>query len=184
MDNFILVRVQQDPSDQTACIASASLALDHIILFGSGDEGEIPILFPKKSMNWDTTVKNALGYTINTHIMRISMAQEKIAALRDLLERKWPSERAEGSAQEVLSIAGKLWNLTFVVRAGRHFVCQLLRFTGLHSSAAKSSRKSVPFNLGGSSTEIWPIRSGPYRDDSFKIGSHSAPLFTPTQNDA
>ena len=33
----------------------------------------------------------------------------------------------------MLSVAGKLWNLTFVVRAGRYFVCQLLRLTGLHT---------------------------------------------------
>ena len=80
--------------------------------------------------------------------MRISITREKVAALRDLLEREWPSERAEASAQEVLSIAGKLWNLTFVVRAGRYFVWQLLRITGLHSSAAKSSRKRSIVQLG------------------------------------
>ena len=106
VDHFILVRVQQDRSDQTVLIASASLASDHVRLFGPGEEGEIPILSPKKSTNWDTTV-DALGYTINTHTMRISITREKIAALRDLLEREWPSELAKASAQEVLSIAGK-----------------------------------------------------------------------------
>ena len=136
VDDFILVRVQQDPSDQTALIASASLASDHVRLFGPGEEGEIPILSLKKSTNWDTTV-DALGYT-----------RENVAALRDLLEREWLSERAEASTQEVLSIAGKLSNLTFVVRAGRYFVWQLLRITDLHSSAAKSSRKRSIVQLG------------------------------------
>ena len=51
VDDFILVRVQQDPSDQTALIASASLASDHVRLFGPGEEGEIPSLSPKKSTN-------------------------------------------------------------------------------------------------------------------------------------
>ena len=51
VDDFILVRVQQDPSDQTALIASASLASDYVRLFGPGEEGEIPILSPKKSTN-------------------------------------------------------------------------------------------------------------------------------------
>ena len=147
VDDFILVRVQQDPSDQTALIASASLASDHVRLFGPGEEGEIPILSLKKSTNWDTTA-DALGYTINTHAMRISITRENVAALRDLLKGEWLSERAEASAQEVLSIAGKLWNLTFVVRAGRYFVWQLLRITGLHSSAAKSSRKRSIVQLG------------------------------------
>ena len=126
---------------------SSSLASDHVRLIGPGEEGEIPILSPKKNTSWDTTV-DALGYTINTHTMRILITQEKVAALRDLLERECPSERAEASAQEVLSIAGKLWNLTFAVRAGRYFVWQLLRLTGLHSSAAKSSRKTNIVQLG------------------------------------
>ena len=52
VDDFILVRVQQDPSDQTTLIASASLASDHVLrLFGPGEEGEIPILSPQKSTN-------------------------------------------------------------------------------------------------------------------------------------
>ena len=147
VDDFILVRVQQDPSDQTALIASASLASDHVRLFGPGEEGEILILSPKKSTNWDTTV-DALGYTINTHTMSILITGEKVAALRDLLEREWPSERADVSAQEVLSIAGTLWNLTFVVRAGRYFVWQLLRITGMHSSSPKISRKRSIVQVG------------------------------------
>ena len=112
-----------------------------------GGEGEIPILSPKKSTNWYTTV-DALGYTINSHTMSISIAREKVAAVRDLLQREWPSERAEASAQEALRTAGTLWNLTFVVRAGRYFVWQLLRITDFHSSAAKSSRKRSIVQLG------------------------------------
>ena len=121
VDDFILVKVQQDPSDQTALIASASLASDHVRLFGPGEEGKIPIISPKKNTNWDTTV-DALGFTINISTMRILITQEKVAALIDLLGREWPSKRAEASAQGVLSIAEKLWNFTFVGRAGRYFV--------------------------------------------------------------
>ena len=46
VDDFLLARVQQNPSDQSALIASASLASDHARLFGPGDEGETPILAP------------------------------------------------------------------------------------------------------------------------------------------
>ena len=49
VDDFILVRVQQDPSDQTALIASASLASDHVRLFGPGEEGESPFSPPRKA---------------------------------------------------------------------------------------------------------------------------------------
>ena len=68
---------------------------------------------------------------------------------KKMLEREWPSKRAEASAQKVLSIAEKLWNLTLAVRAGRYSVWRLLRLTSLHSSAAKSSRKGNIVQLGG-----------------------------------
>ena len=70
-DNFILVRVQQEPCDQTALIASASSALRPCTL---GRTRRSPHSPPKKSTNWDTTV-HALAYTINTHTMRISTTQ-------------------------------------------------------------------------------------------------------------
>ena len=183
VDDFILVRVQQDPSDQTALDRVGLPSIIPRTPVWPGRRRGNPHSLPHET-NWDTTVDALLiGYTINTHAMRNSITRENVAALRDLLEREWLSERAEASAQEVLSIAGKLWNLTFVVRAGRYFVWQLLRITGLHSSAAKSSKKKgVSFNSGGSSTGTWLFGSGQYRDDSCKLGSHSAPPFTPTRS--
>ena len=64
VDDYLLIRVQH-LSDNTALIASASLASDHVRLFGP-EEGVTPILAPKKSTDWDTTV-DALGFTINSH---------------------------------------------------------------------------------------------------------------------
>ena len=119
-----MARVQADPTDQSALVATASLASDHIRLFGPGEAGATPILAPKKSTDWDTTV-DLLGFTVNTHTLRISVTEEKIAAIRRTLEQEWPLTRKQASAQEVLSVAGKLWNLTYVVRAGRYFVWQL-----------------------------------------------------------
>ena len=134
------VRVEQEPSDQTGLIVSASLVSDRV-------RRRNFVLSPKKSTNWDTTV-HALGYTINANSVRISITPEKVAALRKFLEREWPSKRAEVSAQEVLNIAETFWNLTLTVRAGRYSVWQLLRLTSLHSSAAKSSRKRSIVQLG------------------------------------
>ena len=119
---------------------SASLASYHV-------RRRNPILSPKNSANWDTIVR-ALGYTTNTHTIRIPITTEKVAALRELLKREWPSKRAEASTQKVPSIAEKLWNHTLAVNAGRYSVWQLLRLTSLHSSAAKSSRKSIIVQLG------------------------------------
>ena len=51
-----------------------------------------------------------------------------------------PYDRKEAKGQEVLSVAGKLCNVTFAVRAGRYFVRQLLRLTGLHQEARTKTR--------------------------------------------
>ena len=80
VDDFIMVRVQDDPTDQSALVASASLTSDHIRLFGPGEAGATPILAPQKSTDWDTTV-DLLGFTVNTHTLPISVMEEKIAAI-------------------------------------------------------------------------------------------------------
>ena len=49
VDDFIMARVQADLTDQSALVASASLASDHIRLFGPGEADATPILPPQKS---------------------------------------------------------------------------------------------------------------------------------------
>ena len=80
IDDFMLVRVEQEPSDQIEIIVSASLASDPA-------KRRNLIISPQISTNWDTTV-HALGYTVNTHTMRITTTPEKVAALKELLNRK------------------------------------------------------------------------------------------------
>ena len=84
---------------------------------------------------------------MNTHTLRISVTEGEIAAIRLTLEQEWPITRKQASAQEVLSVAEKLWNLTYVVRAGRYFVWQLLALTGLHQNARtkECTRRVVDF---------------------------------------
>ena len=118
VDDFIIASVQRNASDQTALIASDSVASEDVRLFGRGEKGETPILTPKKNTAWNSTV-DALGFTINTHNMRISVTKERVEAIRCILDLEWPSSRTHAGAQAVLSMAGKLWNLTYVVRAGR-----------------------------------------------------------------
>ena len=36
-------------------------------------------------------------------------------------------------------MAGKLWNMTFVIRAGQYFVGRLLRLTGLRTANANQN---------------------------------------------
>lgn len=56
---------------------------------------------------------------------------------------EWPRDRHSATAQEVFSIAGKLWNLTYVVQAGMYVVWRLLRLTGLHVSTSKNQSHRV-----------------------------------------
>ena len=50
VDDFIMASVQLNPSDQTALIASASLASDNLRLFGPGEKGETPILAQRRAL--------------------------------------------------------------------------------------------------------------------------------------
>ena len=109
VDDFIMARVQADHTDQSALVASASLASDHICLFGHGEADATLILASKKSTDWDTTA-DLLGFTENTHTLRIAVTEGKIAAIRFTLKHEWPLTRKQDSAQELLSVAGKLWN--------------------------------------------------------------------------
>ena len=92
VDDFILARVQADHIDQSALGASASLASDHMRLFGPGETDATPILAPKKSTDWDTTV-DSLGFAVNIHTLRIAVTEGKIAAFRLTLEQEWPLTR-------------------------------------------------------------------------------------------
>ena len=112
-------------------------------LFGPGEVGVTPILAPKKSTDWDTT-RDALGFTMSPHTMRISVPREKIEAIKKSLFEQWPQSRREATSRDVLSTAAKLWNLTNVVRTGRYFMWRLLRLTGLHNSGgSKNQNRAV-----------------------------------------
>ena len=143
VDDYLLMAVQHSDDDATALTASASLASDHVRLFGPGETGVTPTLAPKKSTDWNTTI-DALGFTTNSHTTRISLTREKIEAIANLLHDQWPSRRRSARARDVLSIAGKLWNLTYVVRAGRYFVWRLSRLTGLHDERHPRNQNVVP----------------------------------------
>ena len=132
VDDHALLRAQLADTDRSALIASQSLASDYVRAFGH-EAGETPILAPKKSSDWDTKLE-FLGFTIDSHALTISVPEKKAQALKTALENEWPKDRRQATAQEVFSIAGKLWNMTFVIRAGKYFVWRLLRLTGLHTA--------------------------------------------------
>ena len=108
-----------------------------------GEKGVTPILAPKKSTEWDNTI-DVLGFTINSHTMRISFPRKKVDAIKRSLREQWPVDRRQAKVRKVLSMAGKLWNLTHVVQAGRYFVWRLLRLTGLqHSLGSKKKQNRI-----------------------------------------
>ena len=93
-----MASVQGDSFDQTAFVASASLASDHVRLFGSGEKDEVPILAPTKNTAWNSIV-DALGSTINTHTMRISITKEGVDAIRDTSEQDWQDQSSAGRVE-------------------------------------------------------------------------------------
>ena len=70
VDNHDLIRAQQSDKDKPDLVVSASLASDYVRLFGPGEPGETPILAPKKSSNWNTTLQ-FLGFGINSLTLEI-----------------------------------------------------------------------------------------------------------------
>ena len=89
VDVSLLMRVQHSDHDTTALTASASLASDHVRLFGPGETGATPILTPKKNTYWNSTI-DALGFTINSHTIRISLTREKNEAITRVRHDHWP----------------------------------------------------------------------------------------------
>ena len=142
VDDHGFIRAQQSDEDKSALVVSASLASDYVRLFGPGEPGETPILAPKKSSNWNTTL-DFLGFVINLHMLEISVTTKKAQVIKAALVDDWPRYRRRTTAQEVFSIADKLWNLTYVIRAGKHFVWRLLRLTDLHTRTGKKQSHSV-----------------------------------------
>ena len=81
-DDYGLIRAQQSDEEKSSLIVSASLASDYVRLFRPGEPGEIPILAPKKSSNWNTTLE-FLGFVINSHTLEISAQAIKTALVDD-----------------------------------------------------------------------------------------------------
>ena len=66
MDGYLLVKVQHSDYDRSTLAASASLAFDHVRLFGPG---------AKTSTDWDTTI-DALGFSQLAHPENLLHARE------------------------------------------------------------------------------------------------------------
>ena len=146
VDGYVLMKVQRADNGMTALIASASLTSDHVRLLGPGEEGITPTLAPAESTDRDTTI-DALGFTINSHTKKISLPRVKVDAIKKLLREQRPVTRKQAKVGEADRMAGKLWNLTYVVRAGRYFVSRMLTLTGLHDSRV-SNEQNITEELG------------------------------------
>lgn len=63
--------MKQSGDDHSAFIAQAPVTSDHARIFGPGEEGPTPILLVKESIDLDPNMMDALGFTINSHAIRI-----------------------------------------------------------------------------------------------------------------
>ena len=101
VDDFLLVRVQQELSDQAALIASASLLPDHVRLFGPGGKGEIsiPPPPPKDELVYDRRCARVHDY--HPHHDNIDHARKRSSAQRfvgeRMAERTGQSQRSGGT---------------------------------------------------------------------------------------
>ena len=112
-DGDRLVKVHHSDGDRSALIAPASLASDHVRLFGPREDGVTPTLRPRRVQ---TRIPRSTPYvSLSTRtllLIRISCTREKTEAITRLLFDHWPASRRQAKANEFLSMAGKLWNLT------------------------------------------------------------------------
>ena len=76
------------------------------------------------------------------------MAEERIEATRLIPEPERSGGKTHVSAQDDLSMAGKLWNFTYIIRAGRYFVRELSRLTNPHKIAEAKKRTKRVVRLG------------------------------------
>ena len=80
--------------------------------------------------------------------MGIPFPREKADMLKQLLRDQRPASRMQAMARGVQGIAGKLWNLTYVVRVGRYFVWRLLRLTASNDSPSSKNENNA-VEIGG-----------------------------------
>lgn len=66
--------------------------------------------------------------------MKIYFPGEKVGAFKWFLCEQWPANRRYAKVRGVLSMAGKLWDMTYLVQVGTYLVWRLLRLTRLHHS--------------------------------------------------
>ena len=152
----LMVKVQRYPSGIRCLMASASLASDHLRLFGERSARDPPLLSARKVPSWDTRL-GVLGWERDTIAMTISLPSSKLVKLCHLL-REWPADRLLASVKEVRSLLGKLLRVCEVARAGKfsYVACSTrwaflrLRY-GRESSSRHGFRDAGGFNLRPSS---------------------------------
>ena len=126
VDDYDLIRAQQSDEEKISCSRVGLARIGLRTTFWAGKAGRDTHPSAKKRSNWNTILE-VLGFVNNSHTLQISVAKKKKAqAIQMVLVDDWPRCRRRATAQEVFSIAGKLWNLTYVIRAGKYFVWRLL----------------------------------------------------------
>ena len=85
MDDAASVEVQWEPDGGRLLALAQSLASIHFQAMGEREEGEKPLLSPKKVMDWAPQQK-VLGFDLDTEKMSILLSARKVREMRELLE--------------------------------------------------------------------------------------------------
>ena len=133
---------QESDDERTALIASGSLASDHMRLLWTG--GGRGIAHLRSENDYELGLHHG---RVRVHCQfahkEIFFCARKANDIKRLLLDQWTSSSCRASARDVLSVAGTLWNLTYVVRAGRYFARTLLRLTRLHDASDRKHSKRM-----------------------------------------
>ena len=87
-----------------------------------------PVLAPRKITDWQTK-QEVLGFTIDTHHIRILIPSRKIRDIHEILSLR-PTHRDVAQAREAWSLTGKLRNMATIILPGRYFIWRLLFISG------------------------------------------------------
>lgn len=93
---------------------AASLAPDYVRVFGQGEERVAPILAPEKNTDWDSAI-DALDFTVTSPSFKNFHQHQNPRRGRDFYYYRPMAREQErrGKVEEAISVAGKLWKLTY-----------------------------------------------------------------------
>jgi len=120
IDDFIMVTTHRAGERRATALGMAMLWVCYHF-FGYPRPGFPECVRKEKFEVWASEL-DILGTRWNLNALTITLPQEKVEALRVMLEEEFPGTRTHPTHKELLSIAGRLRSISYCVRPGRFFL--------------------------------------------------------------